>query len=317
MTQGLPEWLVALIAVVYPAIDGGQPDAYNGYLEADYVYISPAGAGRISSISVDEGDRIFAGQQVFTLDASQQKSQLRAAVARVEVARANLSNLQTGSRDQEVEVIRAELAKAEAERDLASGTLSRSEALLARASASRAQVDADRASLARAKAQVAELEARLQVAELPARDAQLIAAKATLQAAEAEAEAARTALDDRTILAPAQGRVEKRFFEEGEVAAAGVPVLSVLPDNHLRVIFFVPEPARAGLSVGDSLGISCDGCPDGLAARLVRLASSPQYTPPIIYSREERSRLVFRAEARIDDATGLLPGQPVTLAILP
>ncbi len=313
MTSNLPEWLIAVIAIVYPGIQDPGPNVFNGYLEADYVYLAPADPGRIASISVEEGERVFEGQQVFALDASRQISTLAAAEARVRVAAANLDNLQTGSRSQEVDVIRAELARAQAQRDLAEATLARSQQLFSTGAVSSAKVDTDTTALASNEAQVAELTARLEVAELPARDAQRIAAEATLQAAEADAATAREALNDRTVLTTVTGLVDKLFFEPGEVAGAGTPIVSMLPDDSLYAVFFVPEASRSGLGIGDALQLTCDGCGGPITATVTRIASSPQYTPPIIYSQEERSRLVFRAEAHIADAPGLVPGQPVTL----
>jgi HlyD family secretion protein len=313
--ENLPDWLVALIAAVFPAMQAPTGFVFNGYVEADYVYVAPANAGRIASISVDEGQRIFQGQQVYTLDSTQHRAVLAAAEARVEVAAANLENLQTGSRAQEIAVIRAELARAQAEQTLAAGNLERSEQLFERGDVAEARVDADRAAFASAQAQVAQLRAQLEVAELPARDAQLIAASATLDAAEADAAAARIAFENQIILAPISGRVEAVYFETGEVAGAGSPVFSILPDDTLRAIFFVPEPDRAEIRIGDTLTVSCVACGDGLEATVVRVHSSPQYTPPIIYSREERNRLVFRAEAEIGDGSGLLPGQPISLEV--
>lgn len=315
--ETLPDWLVALVAIVFPSFAEPPGTVFNGYVEADYVYVAPSNPGRIQSISVEEGERVFEGQQVFTLESTQQRAALNAAEARVHVAEANLENLQTGSREQEIAVIRAEVARAEAEEKLAATNLERSERLFDLGNAPEAQVDADRAALASARAQVAQLRAQLEVAELPARDAQRIAAKASLDAARAEAEAARTAFEDRITLAPASGSVEKVYFEEGEVAGAGTPVFSILPDDSLRAIFFVPEPNRADIHIGDKLALVCDACREGIEATVIRLASSPQYTPPIIYSQDERNRLVFRAEARIDDGSDLLPGQPISLALSP
>ncbi len=311
--ESLPDWLIAVVAAVFPQVAGPAADVFNGYVEADFVYVAPADAGRIASISVEEGDQVFEGQQVFTLDSTRQRAALRGAEARVHVAEANLENLQTGSRDQEIAVIRAELARADSERALAAGNLARSERLLERGSVSAAQVDADRAALASARARVAELEAQLEVAELPARDAQRIAAEATLDAARADAAAARSALEDRIVLAPATGNVDSLYFEPGEVAGAGVPVLSILPRDSLRAIFFVPEPQRANIRIGDELTVTCDACAADFTAVVSRLASAPQYTPPIIYSQQDRARLVFRAEARIAAGADLLPGQPISL----
>ena len=88
----------------------------------------------------------------------------------------------------------------------------------------------------------------------------------------------------------------------------------ILPDNALLVRFFVPELDRSQITIGEELRVSCDGCSDMLMAKVERLATDPQYTPPIIFSREERSRMVFLVEARIEAAEGLTPGQPVTVA---
>lgn len=315
--SGIVERILAAIAAILPGIGGSDPGIFSGYVEADYAYIAASSAGRIETISIAEGDRVFEGQQLFTLETTRETAALRAAEAQVRVAEANLANLETGSREQEIAVVRAEVARAEAQRDLADGNLRRAEQLFARQNIAEAQVDEARAALASAEAQVTELKARLAVAELPARDAQRIAAEASLDAARAQAAEARSALDDRIILSPVGGTVEDVYFVPGETTGPGTPVLSILPDGPMKVLFFVPEPQRADLALGDSVAVSCDGCPDGVIGTVTRLGSSPQYTPPIIYSREERNRLVFRAEARIAADSGLLPGQPVSVSPQP
>jgi HlyD family secretion protein len=315
--SGIIDSIMAALAAVLPGMDGPDPGSFSGYVEADYAYIAPAAPGRIETIAVSEGDRVFAGQQLFTLEATRETAALRAADAQVRVAEANLANLETGSRVQEIAVVEAEVARAIAQRDLAEGNLRRAEELYERRNIAEAQVDEARATLASADAQVAELKARLAVAELPARDAQRIAAEASLDAARAQAAEARSALDDRVVLSPVGGTVEDVYFVPGETAGAGTPVLSILPDGPMKVLFFVPEPLRATMALGEAVGVTCDGCRNGIAGTVTRLGSSPQYTPPIIYSRDERSRLVFRAEARIGTDSGLLPGQPVTVSPLP
>ncbi len=307
------DWIVAMIATVFPGIGGPETPVYNGYVEADFVHVAPSAPGRIEMIAVQEGDQIEAGQLLFRLDDTHQQAALRAAQARVDVARAELENLKTGSRAAEVEVIRAELQQALAEQSLARATLTRSIRLAEQGLVPAAKVDADQAAAEQANAHVAQLQARLQVAELPARDAQVVAAEAALAAARAEADRARLDLEDRRVTAPIAGLVEHRLFQEGEVTATGTPVVSILPPNRRSALFFVPEPQRADFAIGEVLALSCDGCPPGLHATVTRIASDPQYTPPIIYSRAQRARLVFRAEAAISDGSGLMPGQPVTL----
>lgn len=311
--SALPDWLIALIVAVFPGFAGPDPVVFSGYVEADYVYAAPVAAGRLTSLSVDEGDEVAQGDTLFTLDDSRQVSALRAAEARIEVAQANLANLETGRREEEIEVIRAELARAEAQLDLAADNLARSEHLLTRGNIATAQVDADRTALASARAQVNELRAQLNVAALPARDAERRAAQATLAAAQADAASAKTALEDRVVAAPAGGVVDRLFYDVGEVAEAGAPVLSILPADALTALFFVPEERRGDLRVGDAVLVTCDTCGGGYSGHVTRLADKPQYTPPVIYSREERGRLVFRAEAALNPGAVLQPGQPVTV----
>ena len=308
---GLREAAAALLVAL--GLAEGPPHGFSGYVEADFVYAAPSEAGRITQIAVDEGATVAAGDVLFRLEDLAETAALRAAEARVAEAAARLDNLLTGRREAEIAVLRASRARAEAERDLAAKTLQRSTTLLERDLVPEAQVDADRAALQELEAQLAELRAELDVAELPAREAEIAAARAAQAAAEAEADRARAALDDRTVLAAADGAVERVYFETGEVVAPGAPVISILPAGRRTVLFFIAEPERATLAPGEMLQVACDGCPPGLDAEVTRIAAEPQYTAPIIYSREERARLTFRAEARLPQGASPLPGQPVTL----
>jgi HlyD family secretion protein len=304
--------ILAALSGLIPSWGDDPPPVYNGYVEADYIYAAPADSGRLVEIAVAEGAEIAEGDTLFRLEDLDQTAALKAAEARVAEAEANLDDLLTGSRDAEIDVLRASIDRAKAELELARKTLDRSTTLIQRELVPAAQVDEDRARVQELEAQLSEFQAQLHVAELPARDAQVAAARAALRAAEAEAGRARSALDDRLVTAPTQGRVERVFFDEGEVASAGTPVVSILPPGARTAIFFVPEPDRTAFALGDNLALACDGCPPGLTAKVTRIASDPQYTPPLIYSRDERQRLVFRAEAEVTGA--LLPGQPIVLS---
>lgn len=313
MIDTITAWFAAILAAIIPGYGDNPTPVYNGYVDAEFVYVAPSVTGRLQNLSVKEGDPIVAGQFLFDMDASKQRAALRAANAGVSQAQANLRNLETGSREAEIEVIRASLAEARAAQALAQTTLQRTDDLFAREIVTQARVDADRAALEQANAHVAQLQAQLEVAELPARSEQVIAAEATLDAARAQADEAAAQLNDLRVTAPVQGTVDKVYFDAGEVAAAGTPVISILPPDQLKVLFYLPEPVRSDFAVGEVMALTCDGCADGITARISRIASDPQYTPPIIYSRDQRTRLVYRAEAALDRGTGLLPGQPVTL----
>ncbi len=305
-------FFTGLLALV-PGFGPAPVPSWNGYVEADYVYVGAPTAGTIETVVAREGQAIKAGEVLFILDSQQQQAAVRAAEARVEAARANADNLATGSRDAEIDVIRANLDKANADLALAQSQSERSDKLLAEGLVPQAKADQDRATLRSAQAQVSQLEAQLRVAELPARDPQRVAAEATLVAAEADADKAREDLADRTVLSPADGRVERLYYGSGELAPAGTPVAALQPADALKVKFYLAEADRPAFTMGETLKVSCDGCGAGITATVSFFASDPQFTPPVIYSRDERSRLTFLAEATLDDGAVLQPGQPVTV----
>ena len=306
-------FLTGLLALV-PGMGPAPAPSWNGYVEADYVYVGAPSGGTIETVVAREGQVVAAGEVLFVLDSRQQQAVLRAAEARVEAARANAENLATGSRDAEIDVFRANVDKANADLALAQSQSQRSDKLLAEGLVPQAKADQDRATLRSAEAQVNQLEAQLRVAELPARDPQRVAAEATLVAAEADADKAREDLADRTVRAPQDGRVERLYFSGGELAPTGTPVVALQPADGLKVKFYLAEADRPDFALGETLNISCDGCADDLHATISFFASDPQFTPPVIYSRDERSRLTFLAEATLADGAVLHPGQPVTVA---
>lgn len=312
-------WAVGALLAMTSAFLAGfaehGPAVYNGYVEANYVYVAATNPGRIHAITTQEGQTVTKDQMLFSLDDDQYRAALSAAVAQRAAAEASWRNLETGSRSEEIDVIRASLAQAETSRDLARTTLDRVMKLKESGLVPDSRVDEARAHLDTANASVAQLRAQLSVAELPARPEQLAAAKANYDAAAANVEAARVNLDDRTVESPVGGVIDRVFYRNGEVVGVGAPVLSILPPGELKVEFFIPEPDRNLFRIGDILELTCDNCPDGLTATISYLASQPQNTPPIIYSRDERKRLVFLAEAMIDADTSLLPGQPVSMKV--
>jgi HlyD family secretion protein len=135
-------------------------------------------------------------------------------------------------------------------------------------------------------------------------------------AARAALEQARWRLGQKRPLAPGAGLVFDTLFREGEWVPAGSPVVRLLPPSNIKVRFFVPERQTARFPIGQAVAVHCDGCPDGLEAKVTYASVQPEYTPPVIYSNETRSKLVFLYEARPAPASvpSLRPGQPVEVA---
>lgn len=286
-----------------------------GYIEVDLVYVAPVVTQRLVTISVREGDLVKEGDFLFNLEQADALSALSAAQAEEQAATAQLANLQTGSRPEELRVIEANLAEARITRDKALRDYARTKRLTITGVVSETALENDKTAQETAAARVSQLEAELAVARLPARPQQIDAARAALSAAQAAVERAVITLDKYSVDAPVSGRIERRYLDRGEVSGPSKPVLSILPPKALEVHFFVPEERRGEFNAGRVVRVACDGCGAPFEARIASVASGPEFTPPVIYSREERHRLVFKVKAipldrRLEQ---LLPGQPVTV----
>jgi HlyD family secretion protein len=176
-----------------------------------------------------------------------------------------------------------------------------------------------RAEYERDQARVAELQAELETAQLGARADEIEAAEAEVEAARAQLAQAEWRLDELSQAAPQAGLVIDTLYRPGEWVAAGAPVVQMLPPENIKLRFFVPEPQLGAIQVGALVEVRCDACAPGLTAEIRYIAPEAEYTPPVIYSREMRAKLVYLVEARPRQPDALRPGQPadVTIAAVP
>jgi HlyD family secretion protein len=140
-------------------------------------------------------------------------------------------------------------------------------------------------------------------------------AESAMRTAEARLNSARTRLDRRRLNSPAAGTVQELYFRVGELVQPGRPIVSLLPPGNTRVRFFVPQDTLPKLHIDDRIAVRCDGCVDGLVARISFISAQAEFTPPVIYSQEERARLVFRIEAIPERPQDIRVGQPVTVSL--
>jgi HlyD family secretion protein len=291
---------------------GGQNGAtLSGYIEGEALYPASPVAGRLVRIDVQRGDSVEAGAPLFQVDPSQSESARNQAAAETEAARALAADARRGQRPAELGVIEAQLASARAVLNEAETSLNRVRPLTEAGAASRAQLDSAVAARDTARANVRAIEKQLQVARLGARKDQTRAAEERVRQAEAQLSAAEARLSDIAPLAPSAGRIEDVFFQQGEWVPANQPVLSLLPSDRVRLRFFVPQDQVASYAVGTSVNFSCDGCARDLAAKISFISPRPEFTPPVIYSRDARDRMVFLVEAQPTSAAGLVPGLPI------
>lgn len=140
-------------------------------------------------------------------------------------------------------------------------------------------------------------------------------ALAALRQAEANERAAKTRLERRRLMSPVTGTVQQIYFRSGEMVTAGRPAISILPPGNLKLRFFVPQAEIAKIAIGDAVKVNCDNCAENIAAKVTFIAGSAEYTPPVIYSQEERNKLVFLIEARPEKPELLRVGQPVSVEL--
>lgn len=140
-------------------------------------------------------------------------------------------------------------------------------------------------------------------------------AEAALRQAKANLDWSQTRLARRRAVAPASGVIQQVYFRPGETVPSGRPVMSMLPPGNLKLRFFAPERVLQDVKYGATVNVSCDGCEPGLTATVSFIASSAEYTPPVIYSLEERAKLVFLIEARPQFPDKFRVGQPVTVTL--
>jgi HlyD family secretion protein len=222
---------------------------YQGWVEANFVFIGPDETGRVEKLSVREGDPVAEGAPLFTVDADLQK----AAVAQNAATLAN-----------------------------ARETFNRAQQLLKTGTGTKKEFDAAQASLTEAEARLNSLQTRL----------------------------AR-----RAVFSPASGTIQQVYFRPGEVVAAGRPVVSLLPPGNIKLRFFVPQAMLPEIALGDAVKVKCDGCAPEIYARISFISESAEYTPPVIYSLEERAKLVFLVEARPEHPENLRVGQPIRVTL--
>ncbi|MBI5716455.1 MAG: HlyD family efflux transporter periplasmic adaptor subunit [Burkholderiales bacterium] len=319
--DAVPRPVVVLLAACASLAGCGRDaaPAWSGYVEGDFVYVAAPLPGALTELAVQRGQNVARGAPLFVLEAQSEREAREEAAARLASARAQAANAGKGRRSDELAVTQAQLAQARAAAGLAVAELARRRALVAQNFISAAQLDDARTAAEQAQARVAELEAALRVGRLPARRDERQAAEAAALAASAALAQAAWREGQKRQSAPADALVSDTFFRVGEWVGAGQPVVALLPPGATRARFFVPEAELGRLALGQPVLIECDGCGAPIAARIDRIATQPEYTPPVIYSNAQRARLVFMVEARPAPADGLRlkPGQPVDVKRAP
>jgi HlyD family secretion protein len=238
-------------ALPLAACDNGKPQGFQGWMEAELIFVGPDEAGRVETLSVREGDKVTLRAPLFTVDPDLQQADLMVQEAAVKNAQA--------AYDRAVTLLRSNAGTQKAVEE----------------------------------------------------------AEAALRTAQARLNSSQTRLTRRKMFSPVEGSVEQIYYRVGEMVPAGRPVVALLPPGNLKVRFFVSETRLPEIKLGNMVNIHCDGCGDNLVARISFISRSSEFTPPVIYSLEERNKLVFMIEARPTEPERLRVGQPVSVTLAP
>ena len=250
MTRSRPMLrIVAMVglAAVLAGCNRSRDPGFQGWVEADMIFVSPDETGRVTRLDVREGDQVKVGTPIYSVDDDLQKADL------------NQNN--------------ATLANAQQSYD-------RAASLSKTGSGTQANLDA---------------------------------AVSALRVAEAHVVTSQTRLARRNGFAPVAGTVQQIYFREGEMVPAQRPVLSIMPPGNMKVRFYVAEPDLPKIAIGDEVRVTCDNCAADLTARIYFIATTAEYTPPVIYSLDERNKLVYLVQARPSRPDVLRVGQPISV----
>jgi HlyD family secretion protein len=310
--------LVALAtAVCLVGCSQRSTNGYQGYVEGKFVYVASSQGGRLDRLSVARGETITLSQPLFALDHEPEFSAELQARELLRSDEARLADLQTGKRPPEKDVIAAQLAQAKVEYRKAADILKSYESQYAAGGVSLTDLINARAAFESDATLVRQYQSDLEVAALPGRDAQIKAQADVVAADRASLQQATWKLQQKQIASPRNGLVFDTLYREGEWVAAGSPIVQLLPPENIEVRFFVPETVVGKLKLGQNISVHCDGCDAAVASTVTFISNQVEYTPPVIYSNENRAKLAFMVIAKppADKAALLHPGQPVEVVL--
>ncbi len=276
----------------------------NGRIEATEIDVSSKFSGRVQDILVADGEFVTAGQtlahmQVQTLEARRDEAQALYQQSLTLVASAEA---QVAVRESDRRALQALVAQRLSELDAAQRRLARSETLTGEGASSEQELDDDRARVRSVQAAVVAAKAQVDAAQsaIMAARAQVAGTRSTVDAAQATIDRIKVDIDDSSLTAPRDGRVQYRIAQPGEVLAAGGKVLNLVDLGDVFMTFFVPETAAGKLALGSEVHIVLDAAPQYvIPATISFVASTAQFTPKTVETVSERQKLMFRVKARI------------------
>ena len=311
---GLPMLMACFVTACSPSDERvGLP----GYLETDLIEMASPEAGYLRALPVNRGQTIETGTLLFRLESAPVEKDLAAARERRLAAESRAKDATQGEREEVLTRLQANVASIQASFNLAKKEYTRVVSLARSKAVAQEKLDIAVADLAKATEQMRAAEADLALAGKGQRPLQIEALEAEASALQSVEDSASWREAQLQLRAPESSVVEDTLYEPGEWVPAGHPIVVLRRLTDLRARFFVSPADAATLTMGEAVQVRLPGDEGKVEARIVRVANQAEYTPPVIYSREQSERLVLMVEAELskEDATRLHPGLPVTVEI--
>ncbi|MCX8649631.1 HlyD family efflux transporter periplasmic adaptor subunit [Gilliamella sp. B2776] len=300
--------LVAFGFILYQqfASDGYGSDftSGNGRIEATEINISAKLAGRIEKINVDEGDFVTAGQPLVIMQTDTLQAQLNEAQAQHRQAMSNeaTSRAQVALKMSDKVAALAGVTQRESDLDIANKHLERTAALYKKGAISVQQFDDDTAKVNSAKAALDSAKSQVTAADaaIEAAQAGVESAKSAINVALANINQIQADIDDSTLTAPVDGRIQYRIAQPGEVLPSGGKVLNLVNLSDVYLTFFLPEMIAGKVGIGDEVRLVLDALPNkAISAKISFVSSVAQFTPKTVETKDERQKLMFRVKAQL------------------
>lgn len=295
-----------------------EPPVFYGNVDIREVALGFRAAGRIAKMLVEEGDAVKTGQQIAVLDKQPFLDNLALEAANVSQQKANLAMLEAGSRPEEIERAKADVAARKASLANAEGVFRRQQRLAKSDFASKQAFENAETQLQEAEAQLKATEEALKLAIEGPRKEDIAAARAALEASEARKQIAKTALADAELFAPEDGIILTRAVEPGAIVSTGATVYTLSLQNPVRVRAYVGEPQLGLIRPGAHVKLFTDTRPDKSYQGQVGFVSPvAEFTPKSVETPELRADLVYRFRITVKDPDNALrQGMPVTIRLV-
>jgi HlyD family secretion protein len=305
---------ISFLLCALSACDGRDRNPIQGYVEAENLYLASPFPGVLLELAVMRGDKVKQGQLVFKLNPAPESLKFEEGKSVLLQEKEALINLQTAMRPPEIEMAQARLTQVEERIKLAALRMKRFRELYEKKAGTLDESDAATHRFTELEALKVEREEALKLAKMGARDSVILTQKAKLSAVSKRLITLKWNVDQKSLSAPADGIIFDTFFIEGEWVPDGKPVAALLILDEIRIDFFVPARRLAKLRLGQTVDITCVGCPRKSKAKIVYISPEAEYVPPLVYSRKNYDKLVFRIQAKPLKPEAFKPGQPVTVS---